>query len=208
MAANKDTVSVIAVIVATMLATASLTWIVFVYTFDSNRIATYEATEKELKLRIDVLEKDISNIKSINQIYVDCISADPGLTVNLQRKVEQLIAERQLVDSVILKNPQSTQRSENNDKSSHQPLSMIRRINQYESSNFAPLNLVVGVTDISLDREVSLTITHNSQTKDIRCKAGYVWDFSQKDMSYRLILKTVDYVSGYIKVELSELRPE
>ena len=65
--------------------------------------------------------------------------------------------------------------------------------------------LVVGVTDISVLYETTLQITFPDKTVlNEKVTAGKVFNFSVGEHRYQLILKKVEFIYGYVRIQLME----
>lgn len=195
------------------------TWAILTFVLEDNKINFYKAqvesvkaeteniksTNSQYQARIEYLEKENEKLTELNKSYLDWISKGPTPLPFFKKRIEDLTAEnlrliKQGKDTVSVlignnSNPNNTTSKYN----------ITRDIKSGQAYFDDSTGVTVGVTEINVTYESTLQITFpDKSTKNEKIAAGKVYYFQKANRSYQIILKRVEYIYGYVSIQIVE----
>lgn len=157
-----------------------------------NEKAGYANEISKLQQRIENLEIDINKLKSTNNLYYDCLLKNPNLLPVLKKKIEDLTLPQKKADTInILYNNMLKVLDDN--ARIYIGKTYINKSNE----------IIIGLHDINVSGEATINLTLGSKsTKQEKVTTGSSFRYSKNGKNCILIIKTIDFIRGYIEIEI------
>ena len=199
---------------------ATLMWGILVFTLNDNREYLHKAEIENIKAqignkqseidryqgKISTLEEENNKLRTINEIYWNCISQNKESTLYIKEKLYKLIDSQQKTE---LKYYQThTDTSNNNTINSSPQLKRITtKINEHDSYINPEFGIVIGNHDITIDNTaiINLSINRNEIWNLKEVSTGTTEHFMIKGKKHELIIKEINFIYNYINIEIIEL---
>lgn len=157
---------------------------------------------QQYESRIDFIESEKESLRKINDIYWGCISTDHELTIYMKNQLEKIVSaenDSKLIAIEDLLSPDDSM--QNNVKNAENPIIeiLVKVKDSYVSANPA---IVIGVHSISISERAIVNITIDDQTiaDGQEVTPGKTFDYNHNGENYRIIIKNINYVYGFVKV--------
>lgn len=182
---------------------AAATWVVTYFIVDSQKIESYqskaEAAEKlaqTYQAKISVLESDVLKLSQKNDLYLRWLEENPKGFLSLETKIIKI--EEELSQCKMEKKNLPVRCRES------QEVSNIFNIRKGQAYRDSMTGLVLGVTDIDSYGKLTGTLTFpNKSTTEIKgVEPGKVWNFTQGNENYKLIIKESNWINNSVEAEI------
>lgn len=170
--------------------------------FESEK-AKYASEISALNQKIEILEIERDKLKETNDIYIECISTNPNLIPVLKKKMEDIIlSKKDITDTIFITNQEHSSSTLNeirvNDKQNK-----IAKINEGKTYINNDVGVIIGLHGISVLKEATINLTLGEKpSRQEKVTAGQTFKYTTKGNNHTLIIKSIDYVRGYIEIEI------
>ena len=160
-----------------------------------SKAAEYASEISTLKQRIEILEIERDKLKETNDIYFDCLSKNSNLIPVLKQEIENISLQKAIKADTIYINQADNQIINQNNNTA--------RINKGNTYINKDIEAIIGLHNINVLDEATINITLGIKpvTKE-EVTAGKSFKYTTKGKNKILVIKTVDYVRGYIEIEI------
>lgn len=170
--------------------------------FESEK-AKYASEISALNQKIEILEMERDKLKETNDIYIECISTNPNLIPVLKRKMEEIILSKENTTDTIFITNQEHSSSTSNEIQVIDKQNKIAKINEGKTYVNNNVGVIIGLHGISVLKEATINLTLGEKpSRHEKVTAGQTFKYTTKGENYTLIIKSIDYVRGYIEVEI------
>ncbi|MCE8612752.1 hypothetical protein J8L08_14555 [Bacteroides fragilis] len=166
-----------------------------------SEVAGYASEISTLKQRIEILEIERDKLKETNDIYFDCLSKNPNLIPVLKHRIEEYsLLKASKTDTICIENKDQSVKYVANQVKRDTSSVRINKGNTYISKE---MEVIIGLHDIDVLSKATINVSlgKNLTTQEI-VTAGKSFKYTTKGENKTLVIKTVDYVRGYIDVEI------
>ena len=207
-------------LLTTFLLAVGTVWVVVKFTFCDSielnhnaELQALEAQKQQCEQRIDVLEQEKKSLKRINDLYWECISTTPELTVYLKSQVERImsdqkyIAESEIKEFIASRDSSSVSSEQSDPQCTYieQIQTIKEQIYNHDAYVNADLELVIGVSEISVSNraDVNITVSGKPVATDKDVTVGSVYDVDIMGHRCQIVIKKINYIYGYVDVVIS-----
>lgn len=182
------------------------TWAAFKFVFDDNKIASYEAKSQaseakanQYSAKVDVLEREILALRSENKQFRTWLESDPKSFIAMIKRISDQDVQIKLLSDKCGKISQAT---------ILETTEYAKTMNLKKGEAFVDpkSKAIFGVSEVSVDREVTGTITFpNGKTQKIdKIRPGQVWEFVNGGKKYQMLLKRAEWIDNAVVIETTE----
>lgn len=165
--------------------------------------AQYASEISTLKQKIEILEIEKDKLKETNDIYIDCISTNPNLIPVLKKIIEDIILSRTNITDTIFITNQDHSSSTSNEIQVNGKQNKFAKINEGKTYVNNNMGIIIGLHDITAFKEATINLTLGGKSsRQEKVAVGQTFKYTVKEKNYTLIIKTIDYVRGYIEIEI------
>lgn len=199
---------------------ATLMWGILIFTLNDNREYLHKAEIENIKAqignkqseidryqgKISTLEEENNKLKTINEIYWNCISQNKELTLYIKEELSKLIDNQKRTE---LEYYQTNPTIPNNNaiNNSSQLKRITTKINEHDSYINPEFEIVIGIHDITINDTaiINLSINGNEIWNLKEASTGTIEHFMTKGKTHELIIKEINFVYNYVNIEIIEL---
>lgn len=199
---------------------ATLMWGILIFTLNDNREYLHKAEIENIKAqignkqseidryqgKISTLEEENNKLKTINEIYWNCISQNKELTLYIKEELSKLIDNQKRTE---LEYYQTNPTIPNNNaiNNSSQLKRITTKINEHDSYINPEFEIVIGIHDITIKDTaiINLSINGNEIWNLKEISTGTIEHFMTKGKKHELIIKEINFVYNYVNIEIIEL---
>lgn len=199
---------------------ATLMWGILIFTLNDNREYLHKAEIENIKAqignkqseidryqgKISTLEEENNKLKTINEIYWNCISQNKELTLYLKEELSKLIDNQKRTELEYYQTD-STIPNNNTINNSSQLKRITTKINKHDSYINPEFEIVIGIHDITINDTaiINLSINGNEIWNLKEISTGTIEHFMTKGKKHELIIKEINFVYNYVNIEIIEL---
>ena len=198
---------------------ATLMWGILIFTLNDNREYLHKAEIENIKAqignkqseidryqgKISTLEEENNKLKTINEIYWNCISQNKELTLYIKEELSKLIDNQKSTELEYYQ----THPTIPNNNTINNPLQLKRittKINEHDSYINPELGVVIGIHDITINDTATINLSINgSEIWNLKeVSTGAIEHFMTEGKKYELIIKKINFVYNYVNIEIIE----
>lgn len=183
----------------TVLITYTLSIFISAYTLVQSRVETEKSITNQYKIKLDLLEKDMSQIKLENEQYKAWLLENEKINPTLYEKFQKLNAENaELRREKKETNPNISNEQDNEKKLTQIPLFKKHMIRKGSSFYDEQANILVGVGNVDVTRSAEIVVNTFSPKEEERLKVSPGSAIQLNNGDYVLLVTDVEFITDQV----------
>ena len=183
----------------TVLITYTLSIFISAYTLVQSRVETEKSITNQYKIKLDLLEKDMSQIKLENEQYKAWLLENEKINPTLYEKFQKLNAENaELRREKKETNPNISNEQDNEKKLTQIPLFKKYIIRKGSSFYDEQANILVGVDNVDVTRSAEIVVNTFSPKEEERLKVSPGSAIQLNNGDYVLLVTDVEFITDQV----------
>ncbi|WP_336218030.1 hypothetical protein [Enterobacter hormaechei] len=183
----------------TVLITYTLSIFISAYTLVQSRVETEKSITNQYKIKLDLLEKDMSQIKLENEQYKAWLLENEKINPTLYEKFQKLNAENaELRREKKETNPNISNEQDNEKKLTQIPLFKKYMIRKGSSFYDEQANILVGVGNVDVTRSAEIVVNTFSPKEEERLKVSPGSAIQLNNGDYVLLVTDVEFITDQV----------
>ncbi|VAK71377.1 hypothetical protein [Enterobacter hormaechei] len=183
----------------TVLITYTLSIFISAYTLVQSRVETEKSITNQYKIKLDLLEKDMSQIKLENEQYKAWLLENEKINPTLYEKFQKLNAENaELRREKKETNPNISNEQDNEKKLTQIPLFKKYMIRKGASFYDEQANILVGVGNVDVTRSAEIVVNTFSPKEEEKLKVSPGSAIQLNNGDYVLLVTDVEFITDQV----------
>ncbi|MDZ5700949.1 hypothetical protein [Enterobacter ludwigii] len=183
----------------TVLITYTLSIFISAYTLVQSRVETEKSITNQYKIKLDLLEKDMSQIKLENEQYKTWLLENEKINPTLYEKFQKLNAENaELRREKKEINPNISNEQDNEKKLTQIPLFKKYMIRKGASFYDEQANILVGVGNVDVTRSAEIVVNTFSPKEEEKLKVSPGSAIQLNNGDYVLLVTDVEFITDQV----------
>lgn len=183
----------------TVLITYTLSIFISAYTLVQSRVETEKSITNQYKIKLDLLEKDMSQIKLENEQYKAWLLENEKINPTLYEKFQKLNAENaELRREKKETNPNISNEQDNEKKLTQIPLFKKYMIRKGSSFYDEQANILVGVGNVDVTRSAEIVVNTFSPKEEEKLKVSPGSAIQLNNGDYVLLVTDVEFITDQV----------
>ena len=183
----------------TVLITYTLSIFISAYTLVQSRVETEKSITNQYKIKLDLLEKDMSQIKLENEQYKAWLLENEKINPTLYENFQKLNAENaELRREKKETNPNISNEQDNEKKLTQIPLFKKYMIRKGSSFYDEQANILVGVGNVDVTRSAEIVVNTFSPKEEERLKVSPGSAIQLNNGDYVLLVTDVEFITDQV----------
>lgn len=183
----------------TVLITYTLSIFISAYTLVQSRVETEKSITNQYKIKLDLLEKDMSQIKLENEQYKTWLLENEKINPTLYEKFQKLNAENaELRREKKETNPNIPNEKANEENFTQMPLIKKYMIQKGASFYNEQANVLVGVRNVDVTRSAEIVVNTFSPKKEEKLKVSPGSAVQLNNGDYVLLVTDVEFITDQV----------